>query len=105
MRALLLLLLVSLATLLCAQETPAGEGSALSFSRSVNVPLNGVQLYDKALDAWNWTFGPMKQGPSKTSPGVVVRARTIRRYPRTWWWLQARLAMTHRAQCHHVTCD
>ncbi|HOZ41088.1 MAG TPA: hypothetical protein PLL25_09805 [Flavobacteriales bacterium] len=57
MRALLLLLLVSLATLLCAQETPAGEGSALSFSRSVNVPLNGVQLYDKALDAWNWTFG------------------------------------------------
>lgn len=34
-----------------------GDGSALTFSRSVNVPLNGVHLHDKALEAWNWTFG------------------------------------------------
>jgi len=31
--------------------------TALTFSRSVSVPLNGVQLYDKTLDALNWTFG------------------------------------------------
>lgn len=29
----------------------------MSFNRSVSVPLNAVQLYDKALEAWNWTYG------------------------------------------------
>lgn len=31
--------------------------AALGFARSVSIPLNAVQLYDRALDAWTWTFG------------------------------------------------
>ena len=29
----------------------------MSFNRSVSVPLNAVQLFDKALEAWTWSFG------------------------------------------------
>ncbi|MBK9175878.1 MAG: DUF4468 domain-containing protein [Flavobacteriales bacterium] len=35
----------------------AGGDAAVSYTRAVTVPLNAVLLYDKALDAWNWTFG------------------------------------------------
>jgi hypothetical protein len=41
-----------------AAQSPEGQpGGALSYSRSVNVALNAVQLHDKALEAWTWTFG------------------------------------------------
>lgn len=36
------------------QEQPGG---AVSYARSVNVPLNALLLHDKAVEAWNWTFG------------------------------------------------
>lgn len=39
--------------------------SALSYSRSVSIGLNAFQLYDKALDAWTWTFGK--------EPGATLR--------------------------------
>ncbi len=33
------------------------EEAALNFSRSMSIPLNSLHLYDKALEAWTWTFG------------------------------------------------
>ncbi|MEZ4756631.1 MAG: hypothetical protein R2817_07385 [Flavobacteriales bacterium] len=57
MRSLLFLLAVALGTRTMAQPPGNGNGSALTFARSVNVALNGVQLHDKAMDAWTWTFG------------------------------------------------
>lgn len=42
---------------LLGQTMEPGRGTALSFARSVNAPLNAVQLHDAAVDAWNWTFG------------------------------------------------
>lgn len=42
---------------LLAQAPVTSPGTALSLTRSVNVPLNAVQLYDAALEAWTWTFG------------------------------------------------
>lgn len=29
----------------------------ITYTRSVSVPLNGLQLFDKVLEAWTWTFG------------------------------------------------
>ena len=29
----------------------------ITYTRSVSVPLNGVQLFDKVVEAWTWTFG------------------------------------------------
>ena len=58
MRTLIALLVVLLpfggGKVYCQDDAP---DAALTFSRSVNIPLNAVQLYDKALDAWTWTFG------------------------------------------------
>ncbi|HMC96367.1 MAG TPA: hypothetical protein VKG92_01825, partial [Flavobacteriales bacterium] len=31
--------------------------TAISYTRSVSVPLNAVQLFDRADEAWTWTFG------------------------------------------------
>ncbi len=31
--------------------------TAISYSHSITVPLNAVQLFDKAMEAWTWTFG------------------------------------------------
>ena len=31
--------------------------AALSLTRSVSVPLNAVKLFDRAMEAWTWTFG------------------------------------------------
>lgn len=57
MRALLLTLPLLLAFCALAQEQPVVDSAPLTYTRSVNVPLNAVQLHDRALDAWNWTFG------------------------------------------------
>jgi hypothetical protein len=40
-----------------AQSLPNDDAAPLSFNRSVSVPLNAVQLFDKALVAWTWSFG------------------------------------------------
>ncbi len=49
-----------------AGQSPQGEGAqALSFNRSISVPLNAVRLYDLASEAWTWTFGK--------EPGAVLR--------------------------------
>lgn len=42
---------------LLAQEPGAGTATALSFTRSMSIPLNAVQLYDRTMEAWTWTFG------------------------------------------------
>lgn len=56
MRLLYLLFALAIAGASRGQGLPT-TGTALSFSRSVSAPLNAVQFYDRALDAWNWTFG------------------------------------------------
>lgn len=40
----------------CAAQEEA-SGPALGYTRTINVPLNAVLLFDRSLDAWNWTFG------------------------------------------------
>lgn len=59
-------ILLLLCTLLGNAQTFSGDSlSAISYSRSVSVPLNAYQLFDKALDAWTWTFGQQ--------PGATLR--------------------------------
>ncbi len=59
-------ILLFLCTLLGhAQALSSDSLSAISYSRSVSVPLNAYQLFDKALDAWTWTFGQQ--------PGATLR--------------------------------
>ena len=52
-RLLLLFVLLQAPHVVGAQE-PA---TAISYSHSITVPLNAVQLFDKAMEAWTWTFG------------------------------------------------
>lgn len=47
------------------QSLASDTAAAVSYTRSVGVPLNAFQLYDKALDAWTWTFG--------REPGAALR--------------------------------
>jgi hypothetical protein len=47
------------------QSLMADTVGAVVFSRTVSVPLNAYQLYDKALEAWTWTFGK--------EPGAALR--------------------------------
>lgn len=56
MRAITLLAALALLAERASAQSAGGE-AAVSYTRSVTVPLNAVLLYDKALDAWNWTFG------------------------------------------------
>ncbi|MBL7940573.1 MAG: hypothetical protein JNL43_14525 [Flavobacteriales bacterium] len=37
------------------QDTDAAK--ALGFMRSMSIPLNAVQFFDRASEAWTWTFG------------------------------------------------
>lgn len=53
----LLLLLLAIPGGSRGQVTPIPTPVALFYSRSITVPLNGPLLHDKAVDAWNWTFG------------------------------------------------
>jgi hypothetical protein len=59
MRRLFLLIPIMAApwTLARAQENAPGPAQALGITRSMSIPLNGVQLYDQVLEAWTWTFG------------------------------------------------
>jgi len=53
----LFLLCAALAVDAAGQDSPAVGPAPLFYSRSINVPLNGQLLREKAADAWNWTFG------------------------------------------------
>ncbi|MCB9179370.1 MAG: DUF4468 domain-containing protein [Flavobacteriales bacterium] len=61
LRALMRLSLVILTLLLPWHlgMTASGQAPAavLTYARSVSVPLNALQLFDAATDAWTWTFG------------------------------------------------
>ena len=48
-----------------AQENFQQANGALTFARSINVPLNAVKMYDQAQESWQWTFGQ--------EPGAVIR--------------------------------
>ncbi|MEX1133199.1 MAG: hypothetical protein WEC15_08265 [Flavobacteriales bacterium] len=66
MHRLMLVILLALLALTGSGQTLAGDTvGAIGYSRSVSVPLNAYQLYDKAMDAWTWTFGK--------EPGAVLR--------------------------------
>lgn len=51
--------LIILLTLLAGLERAQGQdaATALGFTRSMSVPLNAVQFFDRASEAWTWTFG------------------------------------------------
>lgn len=42
---------------LFAQVPAGGSAGAITYIRSIAVPLNAVLLFDKATEAWTWTFG------------------------------------------------
>ena len=54
-RSLALLLMPLLG--ICAARAPAQQATAITYDRSIAVGLNGVQLFEKANEAWTWTFG------------------------------------------------
>ncbi len=51
--------LTLLLALLAGPEHAKGQdaATALGFTRSMSVPLNAVQFFDRASEAWTWTFG------------------------------------------------
>jgi hypothetical protein len=51
------LLVAAMALGACAAHGQADSAASVSYARAVRVPLNALLLHDKALDAWNWTFG------------------------------------------------
>ena len=55
-RSLLLLVACSLFLVGTAQD-PGSNTAAITYTRSIAIPLNGVMLFDKASEAWTWTFG------------------------------------------------
>jgi hypothetical protein len=58
MRQLIIVMLIlGLASPMLGQSLAMDSTAAISYTRSVSVPLNAYQLFDKALDAWTWTFG------------------------------------------------
>lgn len=64
-RLMLMILLFLNAGRVSSQSLVADTVGAIGFSRSVSVPLNAYQLFDKALEAWTWTFGK--------EPGALLR--------------------------------
>lgn len=48
---------VLLAVTAAKAQAPLGDATAVSYARSIAVPLNGVKLFDKVNEAWTWTFG------------------------------------------------
>lgn len=48
-----------------AQHLLPDTSSAVSYTRAVGVPMNAFHLFDKAMDAWTWTFGK--------EPGAALR--------------------------------
>ena len=57
MRASLVFLTMVFSWLASASAPAQGPVALLTFSRSVSIPLNAVQLHDAASEAWTWTFG------------------------------------------------
>ena len=57
LRAFTHCLAVAVCTVCSAQAPQVGNASAIVYTRSVVVPLNGLLLHDKVADAWTWTFG------------------------------------------------
>lgn len=57
MRTALLLPTLLCAIALAAQPVEPPSAVALSYSRTVTVPLNPLQLHDAATETWTWTFG------------------------------------------------
>ncbi len=56
-RPLLALLFSCLIGAVCGQSLANDSTAGLSFTRSTTVPLNAVMLFDRAMEAWTWTFG------------------------------------------------
>lgn len=57
MRHALILFLALSPWLVHAQGQDAEAATALGFTRSMSIPLNAVQFFDRASEAWTWTFG------------------------------------------------
>jgi len=66
MRQLIIVMLIlGLASPLLGQSLAMDSTAAINYTRSVSVPLNAYQLFNKAMDAWTWTFG--------REPGATLR--------------------------------
>jgi len=51
-------LLLLLPALLCGAWLQAAQtATAITYDRSIGLALNSVQLFDRASEAWTWTFG------------------------------------------------
>ncbi|MDQ3100078.1 MAG: hypothetical protein M3R08_01715 [Bacteroidota bacterium] len=56
-RWLFSLLLVMTMGRALGQQVLSDSTAALTFTRSVSVPLNALMLFDRAMGSWTWTFG------------------------------------------------
>ena len=56
-RSLLILLFSCAIGAVSGQSLANDSTAALTFNRSTTVPLNAVLLFDRAMEAWTWTFG------------------------------------------------
>ncbi|WKZ67300.1 MAG: hypothetical protein QY325_05090 [Flavobacteriales bacterium] len=58
MRTVLLIILAALLGPVAeCQPLGADAAGAITYSRSITAPLNAVLLFDRAHEAWTWTFG------------------------------------------------
>lgn len=107
MRAPGLLILLLLPMGLTAQVAEEAAGAAISYARTVSVPLNGLLLHDKALEAWTWTFGKepgakvmrssREQGLIEGTARVNFRSQTLALREETMGVIQYRVLISSRA--------
>lgn len=85
MRPLLLTIALLTATLVCAQGPEPDSTAALSFSSSCSLPMNHVQVYAAALEAWQVTFGrePGAALDVKDPEGAALEGRAYIRFRST----------------------
>lgn len=100
-------LLLVLPAALRAQATDEGAGAAISYARTVSVPLNALLLHDKALEAWTWTFGKepgarmlranREQGLIEGTARVNFRSQALALREETMGVIQYRVLIASRA--------
>lgn len=108
-----LLLTLALAAMAAGAPAQAESAGALSFTRSVSVPLNALLLHDRALEAWTWTFGKepgakalrmdREQGVIEGTARVNYRSQMLALREETMGVIQYRVVVQSRAGECRVT--
>ncbi len=110
----LLLLLMPFAA--SSQDMAMDSTTALGFSRALSIPMNAVRMYDRAMEAWTWTFGKepgatlkrhdRDQGVIEGTARIPFRSSMLTGREETMGILQYRITIHVRAgECRTVVSE